>query len=92
MKDKLWFWGSYGKQDIRLVRSSGNLIDKTILKDFNAKVNWQASASDMVSVLWFLGAKFQVRPRPRRLRGLCGAARGPPGTRTTATPTTRSTA
>jgi hypothetical protein len=57
IKDKLWFWGSYGKQDIRLVRSAGLLIDKTLLKDINAKVNWQATGSDMVSAYWFLGAK-----------------------------------
>src|SRR5262245_1099057 len=57
VKDKLWFWGSYGKQDIRLVRSAGLLIDKTLLKDINAKLNWQATGSDMVSAYWFLGAK-----------------------------------
>ncbi|MET0553753.1 MAG: hypothetical protein ABW221_11990, partial [Vicinamibacteria bacterium] len=64
VKDKLWFWGSYGKQDIRLQRSQGALIDKTILKDFNAKVNWQATDSDMVSVLWFLGAKSKFGRAP----------------------------
>jgi len=57
VKDKLWFWGSWGKQDIRLVRSAGALIDKTLLKDSNVKVNWQASKSDMISAFWFLGAK-----------------------------------
>jgi hypothetical protein len=67
VKDKLWFWGSYGKQDIRLVRSQGATIDKTLLKDYNAKINWQASASDMVSVLWFLGAKEKYG----RLTGNC---------------------
>jgi hypothetical protein len=67
VRDRLWFWGSYGKQDIRLVRSQGNVIDKTLLKDFNAKVNWQASDRDMVSVLWFLGAKQKFG----RLTGNC---------------------
>jgi hypothetical protein len=57
IKDKLWFWGSWGKQDIRLVRSAGALIDKTLLKDYNVKLNWQASSRDMVSLLWFQGAK-----------------------------------
>src|SRR5712692_883224 len=56
VKDKLWFWGSWGKQDIRNVRTN-QTKDKTLLKDFNAKVNWQASSSDMVSAFWFLGAK-----------------------------------
>ena len=48
----------------------GALIDKTLLKDFNAKVNWQASGSDMVSVLWFLGAKEKFGRAHRQLRGL----------------------
>jgi len=57
VKDKLWFWGSWGKQDIRLVRSAGALIDKTLLKDNNVKVNWQATSRDMISGFWFLGDK-----------------------------------
>jgi hypothetical protein len=57
VKDKLWFWGSWGKQDIRLVRSAGNLIDKSLLKDTNVKVNWQATKGDMISGFYFLGAK-----------------------------------
>jgi hypothetical protein len=56
VKDKLWFWGSWGKQDIRNVRLN-QTKDKTILKDMNAKINWQASSSDMVSGFWFLGEK-----------------------------------
>jgi hypothetical protein len=56
VKDKLWFWGSWGKQDIRNVRTN-QTKDKTLLKDMNGKINWQASSSDMVSLFWFLGAK-----------------------------------
>src|SRR5687767_3911172 len=58
-KDKAWVWGSWVNQDIRLVRSAGgfNIIDRTILKTVNVKGNWQATKADMVSVLWFLGAK-----------------------------------
>ncbi len=56
-KDRAWIWGSYVSQDIRLVRSAGNLIDRTVLKTMNVKGNWQATKADMVSVLWFLGAK-----------------------------------
>jgi Carboxypeptidase regulatory-like domain/TonB-dependent Receptor Plug Domain len=74
VKDKLWFWGSYGKQDIRLVRSQGAAIDKTLLKDYNAKLNWQASGSDMVSVLWFLGAKEKFG----RLTGNCAGCNEAP--------------
>lgn len=57
VRNKAWFWGSWVQQDIRLVRSAGNLIDKTVLKTSNVKANWQATSKDMVSVLWFLGAK-----------------------------------
>src|SRR5262245_28679223 len=67
LKDKLWFWASYGRNDIRLYRlttaSSDPTIpnvpanDKTILNNWNAKVNWQASSSDQVSFLFFNGAK-----------------------------------
>lgn len=58
-KDRAWVWGSWVTQDIRLVRSAGgfNIIDRTMLKTVNLKGNWQATKSDMVSVLWFLGAK-----------------------------------
>jgi len=57
VKDKLWFWGSYGKQDIRLNRQAGSVIDRTLLIDYHAKLNWQASSKDMVSFLWFNGDK-----------------------------------
>lgn len=57
ISDKAWVWGSWTEQDIRLVRSSGNLIDRTILKTTNLKANWQATSDDMFSVLWFNGGK-----------------------------------
>jgi hypothetical protein len=57
IKDKLWFWGSYGKNDIRLYRFIGPARDKTLLKNYNAKLNWQASSKDQVSFNWFNGAK-----------------------------------
>ena len=50
IKDKLWFWGCYGKHDIRIARLN-QTKDKTLLKDYNAKVNWQATRSDMISLL-----------------------------------------
>ena len=55
--DKAWFYGSWANQDIRLSRRSGNLIDRTVLKTFDAKGNWQVTSQDMLNVLWFLGAK-----------------------------------
>jgi len=56
-RNRAWVWGSWVQQDIRLVRSAGNLVDRTMLKTSNVKGNWQATEKDMVSVLWFLGAK-----------------------------------
>jgi carboxypeptidase family protein/TonB-dependent receptor-like protein len=56
VKDKLWFYGSYGKNDIR-VRRLTQTADKTILKNYSAKLNWQAGQNDMVSAFWFLGDK-----------------------------------
>ena len=59
VKDKLWFWGSYGKNDIRIVRLN-QTKDRTILKNWNGKLNWQAGANDMVSLFWFNGAKVKL--------------------------------
>jgi hypothetical protein len=58
VKDKLWFYGSYGVQDIRLVRLSGT-PDKTLLRSYNAKLNWQPGPSDAVSLFWFRGHKIK---------------------------------
>jgi hypothetical protein len=59
VKDKLWFWGSYGRQDLRIQRLT-QTRDKTLLKDYNAKLNWQVSSSNMFSAFWFLGQKIKL--------------------------------
>jgi hypothetical protein len=56
IKDKLWFYGSYGKQDIKLFRMN-NTKDDTLLPSYNAKLNWQATSNTMVSAFYFLGSK-----------------------------------
>jgi hypothetical protein len=67
VKDKLWFWGSYGKQDLRIQRLNQS-HDKTTLKDYNAKLNWQIAPSNMFSAYWFLGQKVKLgRPNTRGL-------------------------
>jgi len=63
VKDKLWFWGSFGRNDIRIVRFNGTK-DKTILKNWNGKLNWQASGNDMLSLFWFNGAKIKLGRAP----------------------------
>jgi hypothetical protein len=57
LKDKAWFYASWASQDIRLVRYAGQQIDRTLLDTINVKGNWQATQKDLISVLWFLGAK-----------------------------------
>ncbi len=59
VKDRLFFWGSIGQQDIRLYRQSARGTDRTILKTYNAKVNWQATSKDMVNFLFFNGDKIK---------------------------------
>jgi Carboxypeptidase regulatory-like domain/TonB-dependent Receptor Plug Domain len=67
IKDRLWFWGSYGKQDLRIVRFNQNK-DKTVLKDYNGKLNFQVSSKNMFSAYWFFGDKIKLgRPNPRGL-------------------------
>jgi hypothetical protein len=56
LKDKLWFYATYGKQDIRLQRLAGT-PDKTLLPSYNFKLNWQATSNTMVSAFYFLGSK-----------------------------------
>ena len=56
VKDKLWFYGTYGKQDIKLCGLAGS-PDDTILPSYNIKLNWQASTNTMVSAFYFLGSK-----------------------------------
>jgi hypothetical protein len=67
LKDRLWFWGSYGKQDLRIVRFNQNK-DKTLLEDYNAKLNFQVTSNNMLSAYWFLGDKIKLgRPNNRGL-------------------------
>ena len=56
IKDKLHLWGSYGKQDIRIIRSN-QTSDKTKLESFNAKLNWQIGPNTSMSVFFFNGKK-----------------------------------
>jgi hypothetical protein len=59
LKDKLWFYGSYGRNDIR-IRNISQQFDKTLLKAYSAKLNWQATGNDMISAFWFQGGKIKT--------------------------------
>jgi len=56
LKDRLWFYIGYGRNDIRVLRLT-QTQDRTVLENYTAKLNWQASAKDMVSLMWFQGEK-----------------------------------
>jgi hypothetical protein len=56
VKDKLWFYGTWGKQDIKLCGLAGS-PDATLLPAYNIKLNWQASSNTMISAFYFLGSK-----------------------------------
>jgi hypothetical protein len=63
VKDKLWFYGTFGKQDIRL-RRLNQTPDKTLLPSYNAKINWQATSRTAVSAFYFQGSKQKFGRQP----------------------------
>ena len=63
VKDKLWFYASWGKEDIRILRLT-QTADKTQLVTKTGKLNWQASSKDMISAFWFLGSKIKIGRSP----------------------------
>ena len=64
VRDTAWFYGSYSAQDVRLVRRTGTLVDRTQLQNPNLKLNWQATRKDMVSFLYFDGFKIKDNRSP----------------------------
>jgi hypothetical protein len=63
LKDRLWIYGSWGRQDIRIRRLT-QTQDKTEVVTKTAKLNWQASSKDMVSAFWFMGSKIKIGRSP----------------------------
>jgi len=63
LKDKLWFWASYARQDIKLFvgQPIGAVLtpDNTILKDYNGKVNAQLIANNSATYLYTYGDKLK---------------------------------
>ena len=51
LKDKLWLWGSYGKNDIRLLTAL-SFPDNTQLETWNAKLNWQVAQNNSATVFF----------------------------------------
>jgi hypothetical protein len=51
VKDKLWVWGSYGKNDIKLL-TVDDFADDSQLETWNAKLNWQAAQNNSATVFF----------------------------------------
>jgi hypothetical protein len=64
IKDKLWFWAGYGKQNINILSASivagARFQDKTLLENENVKFNAQPFASNSLTVVDQLGDKIKL--------------------------------
>jgi len=59
VKDRLWIWGSYSKQQIDLFTIS-DFSDRTTLKDWNGKLNAQITPSNSAALFAFNGDKIKI--------------------------------
>jgi len=57
--DKAWLWGSYGRNQINLLQTTG-LFDRTTLENTAAKLNVQPIASNSATVFYFRGDKIKI--------------------------------
>ena len=59
IRDRLWLWGAYSRQQIDLLTASNtiHLSDKTKLETFNGKLNAQIMANNSFSFAGMLGGK-----------------------------------
>ncbi len=64
LKDRLWFWGAYGKQNIAILTPSivfgSRFLDKTTLTGENIKVNAQPLASNSLVLVDAYNAKVKL--------------------------------
>jgi hypothetical protein len=59
LKDKLWVWGSYGENDIRLLTAL-DFPDNTLLETWNAKLNWQVAQNNSATLFFSNNDKTKV--------------------------------
>ena len=71
LRDRLWLWGSYGRDQIDLLTVTG-FPDKTTLEDINGKLNWQVLPSNALTGFYLRGDK--------RKQGRSAAITRPPET------------
>ncbi len=58
IQDKLWLWGSYGRNDIKII-AAGGTADNTLLENIAFKVNAQVSGSNSGVVSFNRGDKIK---------------------------------
>jgi hypothetical protein len=59
LKDRLWLWGSYGRDQVDLKTVTG-FPDKTTLEDINGKLNWQIVPSNALTGFYLRGNKIKL--------------------------------
>jgi hypothetical protein len=59
VKDRLWIWGSYGKQEVDLLTVS-DVSDFTELETKNAKLNAQIAANNSATAFYFDSEKVKI--------------------------------
>jgi hypothetical protein len=60
VKDKAWWWVSYGIQQIKTINQL-NVADDTYLNNYNAKLNFQIIPQNRLELLYMLGDKKKYR-------------------------------
>ncbi|MGH9422585.1 MAG: carboxypeptidase regulatory-like domain-containing protein, partial [Thermoanaerobaculia bacterium] len=60
LKDRLWFWGAYGIQNVNIVQATTGANDKTQLKNENLKFNAQLIPSNSLTAVDQYGAKIKL--------------------------------
>ncbi len=58
IKDKLWVWGAWGVQDIKMFTAAGT-ADDTLLDNINLKLNAQITPNTRAEFLYFYGNKLK---------------------------------
>ncbi|HEY0557131.1 MAG TPA: TonB-dependent receptor [Thermoanaerobaculia bacterium] len=59
VKDRLWIWGSYGRQKVSLL-TIADVSDKTDLKTENVKLNAQIAPSNSATLFYFNSDKIKI--------------------------------
>jgi outer membrane receptor for ferrienterochelin and colicin len=67
VRDHLWAWGSYSKQEVNLL-TINNFSDKTTLKDWNGKLNAQVTPGNSATLFAFNGDKVKLGRNASPLR------------------------